>query len=75
MALRLVLHLSSSCVSSASFSGGRQISCFTESRVRPRNDKAMRGPLAFSMATACLASMLPGQMCQGHTGSTRIAEE
>ena len=51
VALRLVLHLSSSCVSSARESGGKQISCFTESRMRPRNDMAVRGPSTFSMAT------------------------
>ena len=51
VALCLVLHLSSSCMSSASLSGGRLISCFTESRMRPRYDTAVRGPSTFSMAT------------------------
>jgi len=50
VALHLVLHLLSLCVSYSSFPGGRQISCFTESRMRPRNDMAVMGPSTFSMA-------------------------
>jgi len=66
VALYLVLHLLSLCMCYSSFPGGRQISCFTESRMRPRNDMAMMDPSTFSMAIATgiyLALKLPGEMC------------
>ena len=63
--LRLVLHLSSSCMSSASFFGSRWIS-FTESRMRPKNDSS-----TFSMATGTPSLKLPREKCQGHADSKK----